>query len=820
MMLRVSAFRHVRILDLSSGIAGPLASMLLADFGADVIKIEGPSGDPLAAAPAAYQALSRNKRRLTLDLATRAGRARAFELCATADVVLADHAPGALEALGLDAERALAREPRLIHAWMPPYDPDPRYADLPASELLLAGLSGTALSQFSWEDVPVHLVTPQLAYAHGLLGAVGIAAALYERSASGLGQTLVVSGLDAVALTRAGAAGEPGARERRVPRGARGSNPSYRLYRCGDGQWLFLGTLLLHHYRTALDVLGLEGLLALPGVDGELARLRVAPAIREVHARTEARFAEHPRARWVARLHAAGVPCAPADGRATWFASEVIRDLEMRVDLRGEDGAHYAAPGVPVRLSETPGTVRHALESLGAEAAWHGEPWRTRPRRSAVTGASRGSDAHGPGGPLAGVRVLDLGAIIAAPLAAALLGSLGAEVVKVEPLGGEGFRASGRAFIGYNQGKRGIALDLATETGRRLLYDLVKRSDVVCDNYRAGVLERLRIDYASLCAIHPGIVQASITGYGSRGVRAAQPGFDPLLQAESGLMQMQGGADEPVFHQIPINDVASAAVAAFGIVAALCERRVTGRGQRVETSLASQSVLTQLGEMACRDGAPPEVPSGARDCPGLRALERFYACRDGWLAIDVRSPAHVHALLDVLGPAREGPAREDDGAPSALRAFTQLAPEVALRAPRDGELAAALCAAFAGRACAETVAALRRAGVPAAPVYAFLELLAEPGHVRADYFRQYTHPVFGDVLGMRRYMAFGRTPSEVMGRAPLLGEHAAELLAALGVDAAAHAELERAGITRTSESPAAEAAAAAAGAGVARAPHV
>jgi crotonobetainyl-CoA:carnitine CoA-transferase CaiB-like acyl-CoA transferase len=224
-------------------------------------------------------------------------------------------------------------------------------------------------------------------------------------------------------------------------------------------------------------------------------------------------------------------------------------------------------------------------------------------------------------GPLAGIRILDLGAFIAGTFAPTILSSYGADVIKIEALDGDPFRMAGMQFVGHNRGKRGLAIDLKNPAGKEAFLDLVRVSDVVLDNYRIGVRERLGIDYAALREINPCIISCSITGYGPEGPYALDPGFDPILQARSGMMAGQGGDDEPVFHQVAVNDSATAMMGAFGIVAALHARERTGQGQEVLTCLANQSVICQSGELTVR--------RASADPPGATVWDehRFYQQR-------------------------------------------------------------------------------------------------------------------------------------------------------------------------------------------------
>jgi crotonobetainyl-CoA:carnitine CoA-transferase CaiB-like acyl-CoA transferase len=175
------------------------------------------------------------------------------------------------------------------------------------------------------------------------------------------------------------------------------------------------------------------------------------------------------------------------------------------------------------------------------------------------------------------VRVLDLGAVIAGPYAGSLLAELGADVVKVEPPTGDSFRGPG--FSAYNKGQRSLAIDLRRPQGRDAFLALARHADVVIDNYRPGVLARLGLDRDALAAVNPAIVSMSSTGFGDHGPLGEEAGFDPVLQAMSGMMRAQGGDDRPVFFSVPVNDVTTAASVALGVSAAVLHARRTGEGQ-------------------------------------------------------------------------------------------------------------------------------------------------------------------------------------------------------------------------------------------------
>jgi crotonobetainyl-CoA:carnitine CoA-transferase CaiB-like acyl-CoA transferase len=730
----MSAFQGVKVLDCTQGRAGPMAAMLLADFGAEVLKIEPLGGDRMAASPG-YQMWNRNKTRLTLDVASGAGHAQLEELLAGADVALFDYTPRQMEALGL--LDAAERHPRLVRVWTPPYGTTGIWSEFEAHHGALMALTGGAFRQLSYADQPVYLIMPVLHYAQATMAAGGTGAALLERAKSGLGQAVTVSGLSAVALV-GGASGMI------LPLGRRplGASPSYRTYECGDGQFLFLATLFSYFFQRAIQAMDLTVALAED----------VFP--EDVTAAMEARFRQKPRDEWLEILRAADVPAGPVCPREDWLGSQLIANNDMRVVMEDAQRGPIEMPGVPVKLARTPGSVRHLVKDAGDADA---------KAFAVTTEPAAGAEQPPNAGPLAGIRVLDLGTVIAGAYASAILANLGADVIKVESADGDPWRDRGVGFTAYNRGKRGLVVDLKQPAGRELFLDLARQADVVLDNYRLGVRDRLGIGHKDLTAVNPRLISCSITTYGSRGEETKRPGFDPLLQARSGMMAAQGGdGDEPVFHIIAVNDFASAAMAAFGVIAALNARERTGEGQVMETSLTAQSAMFQSGELTTWPGAPPAA-KGCRDCLGLAALDRFYQCADGWIIVACRSAGEAAALAGALGH-REW-----------AREFEMMAE------PRDGALAERLAEALAARPVAEALTALVAAGVRAAPVRKAEEILSDPWLWANDFFDQVRETPYGPVTN-RPYAHFSRSRSGYDRPEPGLGEHSFEVLADYGID--------------------------------------
>ncbi len=743
----MTPYEGLRVLDCTEGIAGAMACGFLAQFGADVVRVESPAADSLRVSPG-YLAWNCNKRRVRLDLDQPADLALARQLVASADIAVFDAAPGRLERLGLDAATLATADPALIHAWLPMYGVAGRWSQTEPHDSLLAAASCISFAQSSWEDVPVHLVTPQVSYGHGILAAAAIGAAVYERQRSGCGQGVLCSGIHGYGAVRSGGAiSAPGMQRLGAGAGSRGGMPNYRLYQCADGEWLFLGTLTFPFFIRALEALDLLEIMAMEGIDGDFSNLQKPAVIGEVIARLDARFAEKTRPEWLAILQAHGVPTAPVGDRDSWFAGAQVAANEMRVELQHPELGPVSVPGVSAKLTATPGAITGLMRDVTAGEAMTPPANRWKPLEPPLPAT--------PGGPLAGIRILDLGNVIAGPFGPTILANFGADVIKVEPPEGDSFRYAALGFAGWNRGKRSVVLDLKSEAGLENFKALVRTADVVVGNFRLGVEERLGIDYARLAAINPRVVTVSVMGYGPSGPLASDPGFDPLLQARSGLMASQGGDDEPVFLTLPVNDEASGLMAAFAIVTALNARERTGRGQHVWTSLANQSVVVQSAELTTYPGRPP-APLGGRDCAGVSALHGLFPCSDGWVAV---------AAMGRFGPLATALAHPEwlDRWP-AQRADNE---------PRDGALATVVAAAFAERTRDEVLAS---AGVPAVAAIRSEEAPADPWLNANGFWETYDLPGFGTVSGVRSYAEFSRTPGGFTLPAPQLGQHTREVL--------------------------------------------
>jgi crotonobetainyl-CoA:carnitine CoA-transferase CaiB-like acyl-CoA transferase len=768
-------FDGIRVIDFTQGRAGPYAGMLLAEQGADVIKVEPPAGDRARGTPA-FHVLNRSKRGIVLDLTRREGRARARDLAAAADVLLVDQLPEHAKRQGIDCARLSRENPGLVYCSMPPYGSRGPLATLEPDDTLVAAVTGVLGLQWSYCESPVFLVVPIVAYATGVLAALAVAATLFDRARSGHGDHIEVSGLGGAFALQTSAY--------LVPLGAldvirlsarkgtpRGPWPTYRVYEASDGEWFFLGALTPAFWTKLAVALGIEEYLADPRFETAPLGYPVPEDAQELSDRIAGIFATKPRQHWLDFLRQADVPAGPVQARDDYFQDPQVLHNGMRVEINDPEVGPTVQMGVPLLLRDTPGGIRGPAPLLGQ----HNEPVLTTPppARAAAPPAAKG---RLPGGaPLDGITVLDLGTIYAGPHAAMLLSDLGANVVKIEPLDGDPWRAFAIGFLGVNRGKRGLALDLKREQGRALFYDLVRKTDVVVDNFRAGVLPRLKMDYEALSAVSPRVICASVTPFGASGPMAGLPGFDPILQARSGLMSAQGGdGEEPVYHQIAVCDFITGLMTAYGVAAALYGRERSGRGQQVETSLANNAMAAQAGEFIRYEGRPPDPPGG-RDVAGVSALYRVYRCADGWLFLAVRTLDQAEALRQATAGALASGDERDAGA--------------LLEAPLQGEIASALESFFSTRPTGDAFQALTERGIPCAACLTIKDLFQDEHLEANDLWWEMEHPVHGPMRQTGRIVKWTRRNMRLERPAPLLGQQSREVLLEFGIEPSRVAEL-------------------------------
>jgi len=378
-------------------------------------------------------------------------------------------------------------------------------------------------------------------------------------------------------------------------------------------------------------------------------------------------------------------------------------------------------------------------------------------------------------GPLAGMRVLELAQIMAGPTCGALLADLGADVIKVEKIGGgddaRGYREPrvngvSAPFLMLNRNKRGIALDLKHTQGRAILLRLVRHADVLIENFRHGTMEKLELGYDALAAENPALIYCSITGYGRDGPWADKGGFDLVAQAFAGLMAITGEPGRPpVKTGSPVSDINAGLLATIGVLAAWAHRQQTGRGQIVDTSLM-EAALQQTSWHAASFFATGESPGPLGSAHLLTAPYQAFATSDGFIVIGGANQGNWERIADVLGH----PEWRNDP-----RFATNTARMANLPA-----LVAAMSEVLASRPRVEWLARLDAAGVPAGPVHSVGEALSHPQTLARGMVVDLEHPEAGPTKALGCPVHLSATPTRVERPAPRLGEHTRDVLRECG----------------------------------------
>lgn len=793
---------QLKVLDLSRGIAGPMATMLLADHGARVTRIEPPGGDPLAVQPG-YRVWNRGKRSAVLDLKQAADREVLLALVREADVLVESYRPGVTARLGIDHATLSALNPRLVYCSITAYGTDTRHADRPGYDALVAARTGLHWEQRGWPEgavnhmlgipdpfadfeVPADYLQgaprpgPLFVASHWpSLGAcfsatTGISAALYARERTGRGQLVETSLLRGALASASGVwqrAGKPDAPM--FNSWILGSKSPKGHFRCADGRWIHSW---VPNPRFILTAGAGDTLDSSPDltVQSDPDRFGTGPEELLVMSHYQPLMAEaiakFPAAGWVAAAAEADVPL-----QAVRTVEEALCDPDFMADrcvaeVNDPELGPIRQVGITYRLERSPGRIQGPAPRLGEHTA--------QVRREAAAAAGRARPAPVPAagatlskGPLDGITVLDLGMAIAGPFGTQLLSDLGADVIKVNALHDMYWHANHIAYTA-NRGKRSIALNLKNPEAMAALLDLVRRADVVQHNMRYDAAERLGIDYDSLKKINRRLVYCHSRGF-EDGPRKSLPGNDQTGACLTGIQYEDGGmarGGKPIWSLTSFGDTGNGFLSAVAIIQALYERERTGTGQFCDTSIVNAGLLNTSCAYAYPDGRGIERPRLDGMQQGFHALCRLYETADGWLCVVAANEEHWDRLLIALGLEALGPDPRFASAPARRR--------------NDAALIERLEAAFRDRTAAQWFERLDAGGVPCeicSPDFG-VGIHDDAEMVRTQHVVSFQHPVVGRLDQMGLNCRFSDTPGAVQGPPLMVGQHTSEILQQLGYD--------------------------------------
>jgi crotonobetainyl-CoA:carnitine CoA-transferase CaiB-like acyl-CoA transferase len=756
------ALEGIRILDLSWGIAGPLGVLLLAEHGADVVKVEPPGGDPFRSYPGA-RCWNRSRRSVVVDLKTTEGLDRFRALATTADVVVETFRPGVADRLGIGYDDLAGVNPGLILLSCPGYPAGHRLAGRPGYDALVQASSGQMWEQPGWRFGPVFLHMPMPSMGAAYLVSVGVLAGLAARHRTGRGQHVQTSlyqgallytthmwqdveRVDAAYHEVTGKTYPPGVHQQ-------------MLFECAKGRWIHVSVMSGMALLKPLDeVIGLDG-------PDPLTAMTMKPAERAaLDERRRAEFLHWDVDELVAELQAnnhAAEAVTPAHRILTH--PQTVANRTVATVLDPEVGI-TTQMGVPIHLLATPGRIQGPQPLVGEHTDEVVGSVMARPSSPAV-------DSDGPA--LAGVRVLDFGQYLAGPFGPMVLGDLGADVIKIEPPGGDNMRMSAKPFVGCQRGKRSLALDLKQPAGLDAAKRLVAGADVVHHNMTRGVATRLGIDYAACQALRGDIIYCNTYAYGLADPLGRSGGLDPLYQASSGLEYEAGAVasgNPPLYLRFGMCDTSNAMLSAVGVLLALAHRQRTGEGQELWTSLHDGGLVFSSDVWTGPDGDPWDRAGLDHGLHGTDALYRLYRTQDeGWICIAAFRDDHWRALCRALGVA---------GLVDDVRFAT-----VDDRRRNRADLEASLSAAFATRTYRYWTRMLDDAGVPnEVPVDTVdgRAVFSDADNVRLGLVTSYEHAVLGRLGQFGHLITFSETPGRIAGPPPLVGEHGRAILQEAG----------------------------------------
>ena len=794
------------IVDLSSGIAGAYCTRLLADGGAEVVKVEPPGGDALRSWTASgaqpgdgrdaplFSYLAGGKQSVIFGPDRERAAADLDELLERAHAVVWSPGPAARVAGGAgDRTPAslLSAHPHLAIAAITPFGLDGPWRDRPATEFTLQAWSGgiVGLGRGVPDRAPVHVGGQVGEWLSGAYAAVGVQAAFARARQTGSGQLIDLSMLEVAVLcltyypvTFFETLRRPWRSERSLFQpGVAVAKDGLVALGCGTAQqWFDLCAMVGH--PEWIDP-------AAPVRIGELAQ-RVAPQLREW-------IADHTVAYIRDLATAFRVPNAPVSSGETVTELEHLRARKV---FRRNPRDQFLQPAGPYRLS--PDVLSPARPA--PRAGEHSGTWRDTAAAAATITAAQGPQGSASSDrlPYAGLRVLDLTAFWAGPSATHILAMLGAEVIHVEsttrpdgarmiagiPVTEDQWWEKCPIFRALNTNKKGVTVNFQAERGRELLRKLISSSDVIVENYTPRVLDQVGLDYERVRALRPDIIMVRMPGFGLTGPMRDNPAFAYVIEDAAGLTWLTGYPDDSPVEPYSLGDPNAGLHALNGLLLALEHRRRTGEGVLVEAAMVEAAIsiaaaqpieYSAFGSVLQRDGN--RGPLAAPQNLYLSADTDEFGRLDAWVAVAVATDQQWAALAAALGHP-------------AWAADPELSTAAGRRARHDDidEHLAAWCATRTGD---EIVESLWGAGVPVAKVLQPHRQAELPPLRARSFFEVTEHPVGPPARQSTIPMRLSDGPARFhRSPAPLLGEHNHEVLSELGLDAAEIAELEAEGI--------------------------
>ncbi len=788
------------VLDFSLGMPGAICTLVMADYGAEVIKVEPPGGDPFRFQPA-WTSWNRGKKGIVLDLSTAEGREQAIQLAGEADVLVESFRPGDMAKWGLGYDTLSQLYPRLVYCSITGFGQNGPLRRVKGYEGVVAAKAGRMLNLQGQptRDGPVYSAVYTGSWHASQAAVRGIIGALRVRDLCGRGQWVQTSILQSLASPHDNNAGDGGLVNMQLrrrdperfpgrPGGGRGlSSIGYIPVRTKDGTWLQHANLRGPHIQGHIKAIGLGHLLEderfknVPGItldNRELLRREIlkkqlektADEWMEIYLQ-DGNIAAEP---YRDSIQAMDHPAVRSNGTVVTIDDPrvgAMRTLAPLVDLKDTPGeASGPAPDVG----------QHNVEVLG------------RLRQQPVTTIVGLPEADVPAHPLSGVTILDLATIQAGPYGAALLADLGSRVIKVDATDvrlDEGRRSTAQAMADARTyaGKECIQVDLQTPEGKEIVHKLIAKADILLHNYRPGVPERLQVDWETCHKINPRLVHVWMGTYGENGIHARRPGAHPIPGAVMGgpMRQMGRSMPPPPEEVMDIEEIVEAtrwimrsnwgpdqntsAAVATGIILGLRARDLTRTGQPIHVTMLNANAWTNADEYYDHANRPP-IAMPDDDIHGLHALYRLYRCKEGWVFLGCLFQDEWETFCRIVR-------REN------LLADPRFSSREA-RQSNDEALISEISGIFSGRTAVEWEELLIKADIGCVRADEALEgeFYADHPHAKANALSvEVEHPHIGKYLRYGGLVEFSLTPG-LYRTSNQIGQHTKPLLREMGYD--------------------------------------
>ncbi len=785
-------FDGITVLDFTRGMPGGIATMVMSDFGAEVIKVEAPSDEKFRSSSGAIQ-WNRGKKSIILDLKTKQGRERAQELVRISDVVVESFRPGVTRRLGIDYENLKADHPGLIYASLTGFGAEGPYANYKGYDAVVAAKTGRMM-MFSGQNMregPNYVVVKGVCHSAATALIRGITTALYLREKTGQGQMVETSMLKTVTTYDhiSWIHGQMIQKDPEIhppdPRvGIGRPNPTgYLPARTKDGHWIQLGNIVERLFRSMIHSLELDFIYDDP-------HYKTAPFLGEEQVVSLERMMlekiqEKTLDEWMGLFAREG-----SDVAAEPYMSSESALEHPQIVHNGHAGAvHHPVVGEMrqlgpmVIMSETPGSAK----GIAPEPGQHTDEVLAN-IETATKPADKLTQNPMPKTALEGITLLDLGTVINGPLGCALVAELGARVIRIEALGGDWGRQGlqGISVQRTMAGSEGVCLNLKTPEGQEIMHKLAARADMLLHSMRPGAPERTGIGYDQLTKINPNLIYLYAGGYGSTGPYSHRPSMAPIAGAVSGggVAQMGRDAFPPPDQSMTIDEIAAvsnqlkrandgtadhttAMVNSVGLILGLYARERSGKAQYVESTMIAANAYANADDFYWHQGKDSRrLPD--QDGYGLHALYRLYRAKGGWVFLACPFEEEWQSLCKATGRVD---LLED------ARFSTRTA-----REKHDALLIEELTEVFVAREPSQWEKLLTDADVACvkAEDRGMYHFFNEDSHIQENGFLQQVEATrLGDFWRYKPVVGFSATEGKA-GTAPLRGEHTRPVLQELG----------------------------------------